>query len=158
MSAALKQTELAAFASLKAWLAQLTAMSIAIWLSIMAHAVILSIHFEPELKKLANQLPSLEVVLVNAKTKSAPDKAALLAQANLDRGGNTEENRKMKSALPAPKEKTTEVKLQPNSESQRATKSAKVKAQEAREQKRVEQLQKQAQELLAQIKSAKNRF
>ena len=155
MSAALKQTELAALANLKVWLAKLTAMSVAIWLSVMVHAVILSVHFEPELKKLANQLPSLDVVLVNAKTKSAPDKAALLAQANLDRGGNTEENRKMKSALPAPKEKTAEVKLQPNSESHSATRSAKVKAQEAREQKRVEQLQKQAQELLTQIKSTK---
>ncbi len=155
MSAALKQTELVALVNLKAWLAKLTAMSVAIWLSILVHTVILSVHFEPELKKLADHLPSLEVVLVNAKTKNAPDKAALLAQANLDRGGNIEENRKMKSALPAPKEKTAEVKLQPNSESHNATKSAKVKAQEAREQKRVEQLQKQAQELLTQIKSTK---
>jgi periplasmic protein TonB len=155
LSATLKQTELVALASFKAWLAKLTAMSVAIWLSIVAHAVILSVHFEPELKKLANQLPSLEVVLVNAKTKTAPDKNAVLAQANLDRGGNTEENRKMKTALPAPKEKTSEVKLQPNSESRSATKSAKLKAQEAREQKRVEQLEKQALELMTQIKAAK---
>jgi periplasmic protein TonB len=155
LSAALKQTELAALTSLKAWLAKLTAMSVAIWLSIVAHIFILGIHFEPELNKLKDTLPSLEVVLVNAKTKSAPDKAAVLAQANLDRGGNTEENRKMKSALPAPKEKTTDVKLQKNAESRSATKSAKLKAQEAREQKRVDQLQKQAQELLTQIKSTK---
>ncbi len=152
MSATLKQTE---FAALADKLSSMSAMSVAIWLSIVAHAFFLSVHFEPELKKLANQLPSLEVVLVNAKTKSAPDKNAILAQANLDRGGNTEENRKMKTALPAPKERTSEVKLQPNSESRSASKSAKLKAQEAREQKRVEQLEKQAQELMTQIKAAK---
>jgi protein TonB len=61
----------------------------------------------------------------------------------------------MKTALPAPKEKTTEVKLQPNSEARSAAKSAKKKAQEAREQKRVEELEKQAQELLTQIKATK---
>lgn len=152
MSATLKQTE---FAALADKLSSMSAMSVAIWLSIVAHAFFLSVHFEPELKKLANQLPSLEVVLVNAKTKTSPDKNAILAQANLDRGGNTEENRKLKTALPAPKERTSEVKLQPNSESRSASKSAKLKAQEAREQKRVEQLEKQAQELMTQIKAAK---
>jgi protein TonB len=152
LSATLKQTE---YAALAAKLSSMSAMSVAIWLSIVAHAFFLSVHFEPELKKLANQLPSLEVVLVNAKTKTAPDKNAILAQANLDRGGNTEENRKLKTALPAPKERTSEVKLQPNSESRSASKSAKLKAQEAREQQRVEQLEKEAQELMTQIKAAK---
>lgn len=153
MSVALKQTELVGVSSLKAWLAQLTAMSIAIWLSVLVHGVILSVKFEPELRKLADKLPSLEVVLVNAKTKSAPDKAELLAQANLDRGGNTDENRKLKTALPAPIQKTTEVKLKPSSEAHSAAKSAKLKAQEARQQKRVDELEKQAQELLTQINS-----
>ncbi len=151
MATALKQTELLALAGLKAWLAKLTAISVAIWISILIHAVILSIKFEPELRKLADKLPSLDVVLVNAKTKTAPEKAELLAQANLDRGGNTEKNKKLKTALPAPKEKTTEVKLKPNSEAQSAAKSAKLRAQEAREQKRVDELEKQAQELLTQI-------
>jgi periplasmic protein TonB len=131
------------------------AMKIAIIVSVFIHAIILTIKFQPELKKFADHLPSLDVVLVNAKTKSAPDKAELLAQANLDRGGNTDENRKIKTALPAPKEKTTEVKLQPNSEARSATKSAKLKAQEAREQKRIEELEKQAQELMTQVNSAK---
>lgn len=155
MSVAQKQTELAALVSLKAWLAKLTVMSIAIWLSVLVHGVILSIKFEPELRKLADKLPTLNVVLVNAKTKTAPDKAELLAQANLDRGGNTDENRKLKTALPAPLQKTTEVKLQPNSEARSAAKSAKLKAQEAREQKRVDELEKQAQELLTQINASK---
>jgi protein TonB len=155
LSTVLKQTELAALVSLKAWFASFTAMSVAIWLSVFIHATVLSIKFQPELKKLADRLPSLDVVLVNAKTKSAPDKAELLAQANLDHGGNTEENRKLKTALPAPKEKIAEVKLKPNSEAHSAAISAKLKAQEAREQKRVDELQKQAQELLTQISSSK---
>ena len=155
MATALKQTEIAALASLVAKLKTLSAFAVAIWVSVFIHATILSIHYQPELKKLKDSLPSLDVVLVNAKTKSAPDKAELLAQANLDRGGNTEANRKMKTALPAPKEKTAEVKLQPNAEARSAAKSAKMKAQEAREQKRVDVLEKQAQELLTQLNSTK---
>jgi protein TonB len=131
------------------------AMKIAIVISVFIHAIILTIKFQPELKKLADKLPSLDVVLVNAKTKSAPDKAELLAQANLDRGGNTEADRKMKTALPSPKEKAAEVKLKPNSQAQSAAKSAKLKAQEAREQKRVDELEKQAQELLTQVNATK---
>jgi periplasmic protein TonB len=130
-------------------------MKIAIVISVFVHAIILTIKFQPELKKLADRLPSLDVVLVNAKTKSAPDKAELLAQANLDRGGNTEADRKLKTALPSPKEKAAEVKLKPNSQAQSAAKSAKLRAQEAREQKRVDELEKQAQELLTQVNSAK---
>ena len=130
-----------------------SAMKIAVFISIAIHAIILTIHFQPELKKIADHLPSLSVVLVNAKTKTAPEKAEALAQANLDRGGNTDDNRTMKSALPAPKEKTTEVKLQPSAQQSSSAKSAKVKAQEAREQKHVDELTKQAQELITQINS-----
>ncbi len=155
MIAALKQTEVAARVSTMAATKTVSAFTIAIWLSVVVHGVILSIKFEPELRKLADKLPSLEVVLVSAKTKTAPDKAELLAQANLDRGGNTDKNKKMKTALPAPKLKTTEVKLKPNSEAHSAAKSAKLRAQEAREQKRVDELEKQAQELLTQLNSTK---
>ena len=155
MATALKQTEIAALASLKASLAKLTAMTIAIWISVAIHATILTIHFQPELKKIADRLPSLSVVLVNAKTKTAPEKAEALAQANLDRGGNTDDNRTMKTALPAPKDKTTQVDLKPSALSHSAAKSAKLKAQEAREQKRVNELTKQAQELMTQINSSK---
>ena len=155
MAAVLKQAEITALASLVSKFKTLSAMSIAIWVSVFVHVTILTIHFEPELKKFTDHLPSLDVVLVNAKTKTAPEKAELLAQANLDRGGNTEANRKMRTALPAPKEKTTEVKLQPNSEARSADKSAKMKTREAREQERVDELEKQAQELLTQINSNK---
>jgi periplasmic protein TonB len=126
-------------------------MAIALWVSLLVHAGILTVHFEPEIKKFVNKLPTLEVVLVNAKTKSAPEKADLLAQANLDRGGNTDANRQLKTALPAPIQKTTEVKLKPNSHAQSAQKATKKQAQQAREEKRVAELEKQAQELLTQL-------
>ncbi len=42
----------------------------------------------------------LHVVLVNSRSKSKPIKADALAQANLDGGGNTPENRQAKSMLP----------------------------------------------------------
>lgn len=155
MAAVLKQTDLAARASAVKTVKTVSAFAIAIWVSLAIHAAILSIKYEHEIKKFANKLPSLDVVLVNAKTKNAPDKAELIAQANLDRGGNTDENRQLKSALPAPVQKTTEVKLQPSAQAQSAAKSAKLQAQEAREQKRVDVLEKQAQELLTQIKASK---
>ncbi len=151
----LKHTELAAQSAVNGTAKIFSALSVAIFISFVVHVVILTIHFEPELKKLANKLPALNVVLVNAKTKNAPDKAELLAQANLDRGGNTDANRQMKTMLPAPKQKTTEVKLRPSAEASTAAKSAKLKAQEAREQKRVDALEKQAQELLTQINATK---
>ena len=43
----------------------------------------------------------LQVVLVNTKSKSKPSKADALAQANLDGGGNTAEDRRAKTPLPA---------------------------------------------------------
>lgn len=130
-----------------------SAMSMAIWVSVLVHLVVLSIQFQPELKRFKDQLPTLEIMLVNAKTKEAPKKADVLAQANLDRGGNTDADRKMKTALPSPKQKTQEVKLQPNAEAHSSARSAKHKAEEAKEQKKVEELEKQAQALMSQIKS-----
>src|SRR6476661_4335432 len=40
------------------------------------------------------------VVLVNSKSRSRPAKADVHAQANLDGGGNTDENRRAKTPLP----------------------------------------------------------
>ncbi|MFZ3019144.1 MAG: TonB family protein [Gallionella sp.] len=42
----------------------------------------------------------LQVVLVNSKSQTRPDKADALAQANLDGGGNTTEDRQAKTSLP----------------------------------------------------------
>ena len=46
----------------------------------------------------------LDVVLVNAKTASKPDKADALAQANLDGGGNTDQKLRASTPLPAASE------------------------------------------------------
>lgn len=52
-------------------------------------------------KLLDNSGPPIDVVLVNAKTKEKPLKADVLAQHNLDGGGNVDEERRAKSPLPA---------------------------------------------------------
>ncbi|HSC81418.1 MAG TPA: TonB family protein [Chitinolyticbacter sp.] len=77
-------------------------MASAVLLSMLLHAApILGIRFVmPDPKTLFSSQP-LEVVLVNQRTESAPTKADVEAQANLDGGGNTDaENRRVKSPLP----------------------------------------------------------
>ena len=70
-------------------------------ISILVHAVALSIHFKlPQALKWESSAPPLEVVLVNAKTKEKPTKATVLAQSNLDRGGNVDERRRARTPLP----------------------------------------------------------
>ena len=133
----------------------MSVMAKAIWFSVFVHAIILSIHFEPELKKFKDNLPTLEVMLVNAKTLTKPDKADVLAQANLDRGGNTDQNRKMKSALPSSKQQKTEFTVKPMAETKAGKKAAKMTAEEAKEQKHVAELERQAQELMTQLQSTK---
>ena len=71
--------------------------------SIILHAMLLSIHFRfPEALKFSAAQP-LEVILVNAKTKEKPSKARALAQANLDGGGNTDQERRAKTPMPVTK-------------------------------------------------------
>jgi protein TonB len=74
------------------------------------------------------------VALVNAKTKEKPTKADVLAQANLDGGGNTDQNRRARSPLPVlPKDsKQNEITV--------ATK-------------KVEELEREARELMSRLKS-----
>ena len=126
---------------------------VAMWLSILAHALLLSIQFKAELKKkFSDHLPVLEVMLVNAKTESKPENAETFAQANLDRGGNTDENRKMKSALPSVKQLKQE--LTPKPAAQKKSGAATPAAIETPEQQRVAALEKQAQALMTQLQSS----
>ena len=76
------------------------ALATALSISIVIHAIALSIHFRlPE--ALRGVTPSqLDVVLVNSKTRSRPTQADVLAQSNLDAGGDTELERRAKSPLP----------------------------------------------------------
>ena len=125
-------------------------------LSLAFHLVLLSIKFAaPELRRLQDHLPALEVVLVNTKTKSKPIKADALAQANLDRGGNTDAERRMKSPLPVPKNKPQELSANLAAEARQASEeAAPIQATVTQKQQRVKELEKQARELMTQIKSS----
>ena len=75
----------------------------ALCLSLLTHALLLALQqglfaSRPRAKALAQ---SLDVVLVNSRTRSAPVEAQVQAQANLDGGGNTDADRRTKSPLPA---------------------------------------------------------
>lgn len=130
-------------------------MAIAIWLSVIFHMALLSVHFESELKKFTDNLPVLEVVLVNAKTQSKPDNTETYAQANLDRGGNTELDRKMKTALPVLTPQKLEPTPKPVANTKQAAQASLQTATELQQQKRVAELEKQAQELMTQISAEK---
>src|SRR5260370_408045 len=67
-------------------------LAMALGTSIVLHAVLLAVHFKfPATLRWQASEPRMEVVLVNAKTRERPSKAEVLAQANLDRGGNVDE-------------------------------------------------------------------
>lgn len=75
--------------------------SFALALSLAAHAVLLAIHFKlpSRLSQASQQM--IEVILVNAKSSKRPTHAQARAQANLDGGGNTDQQRIAKTPIPA---------------------------------------------------------
>ncbi len=110
----------------------------ALGLSIALHAAAMAVHFKLPQAVRPKESQALEVVLVNARTRERPAKAEALAQANLDRGGNVDEDRRAKTPLPV-----TEPR-----------KSAKELADARR---RVQQLEAQQQRLLAQARESARR-
>ncbi len=109
--------------------------SIALSISIVFHALLFSLHFKfPDATRLKNTPQMLEVVLVNSKTKSKPVNTELQAQANLDGGGNTDQNRRASTPLPVMNE------TERGSEAKRAAK-------------RVQELEVQQQRLMTQLQS-----
>lgn len=88
-------------------------MRTALFVSLMAHlALIYGIGFKLPAKPRPDAGQSLEIVLVNAKSKAQPVVADAQAQHNLDGGGNTDEKRRAQSPLPVmPEQKAEEVKL-----------------------------------------------
>lgn len=77
------------------------AFTLALIVSIVLHGVILSIKFRlPEMLLNKVRDSQLEIVLVNSKSASKPAKPQARAQANLDGGGNTDEDRRAKTPLP----------------------------------------------------------
>lgn len=78
-------------------------LDVAIFISVIFHAVVLfGVTFKLPIPKFENAVTPLEVVLVNSKSISKPHKADTLAQANLDGGGNTDDNRRAKTPFPLP--------------------------------------------------------
>lgn len=75
-------------------------LTLALAASLLLHAALLAIHFTPPdfMEKAREQ--ALEVILVNSKSKTRPNKAQAKAQTNLDGGGNTDEDRRAKTPLP----------------------------------------------------------
>ena len=70
--------------------------------SIAIHGVLLALKFHLfDPRTFADRGPPLEVTLVNAKSSTKPTTADILAQANLDGGGNTDADRRAKTPLPA---------------------------------------------------------
>jgi len=143
---------------LKPWLrfVQTHLFETALGVSALIHViVIVGITFSmPDLKKLKDNLPALDVILVNAKTQSRPDKADALAQTNLDRGGNTDQNRRMKSPLPAAKKMAVDTSSKPDAEEKRmAAQVAQLEAERVERQQKVQELEQRVQQTMTQIKS-----
>jgi periplasmic protein TonB len=115
------------------------ALHAAIALSIALHGVLLAVHFQvPEMLRWKSANAPLEVVLVNAKTRERPVAADVLAQANLDRGGNVDQRRRAKTSLPI-------------------TEPPKPGKDLSQSQRRVHELEAQQQRLLAQAREASAR-
>lgn len=68
--------------------------------SLLFHAVVLSIHFELPQAIGKASAKAMDVILVNSKHARKPSDAQALAQANLDGGGNTDQNRIASTPLP----------------------------------------------------------
>ena len=77
------------------WIASLREpLTIGVAVSLALHALVLAVRFtQPEPIRLNAQDSRLEVVLLNARTERRPDKADVLAQVNMEAGGEHEQGR-----------------------------------------------------------------
>jgi len=83
-------------------------LGLTLFFAVVIHAILLlGISFKPDLiSPPQDKHPPMEIVLVHQRSKTAPDTAELLAQANLEGGGNTEKKMRPSSpaSLPLPRE------------------------------------------------------
>ena len=95
------------------WLAVLPPVALAIGFSAAFHvALIWGISFSyPDAAKSMRE-KALDIILVNAKSAKKPTNAQALAQANLDGGGNTDENRRLKTPLPPTQQQTSGTEIE----------------------------------------------
>ncbi len=121
-----------------AFLPQISTFSLALTASFLLHGMTLSLHFGfPEAsKKLQDK--ALDVILVNSRTASKPREAQALAQANLDGGGNTDQERRTATPLPPTQQSQTGDQLE-------------------QMQRRVQELETRQRELLAQASQARTK-
>lgn len=86
-------------------------LGLTLFFAVILHAVIiLGITFSPRDKKDEDTQPTMEITLVHQKSDHAPDDADLLAQANLEGGGNVEEKTRPSSPSSQPAN-TTDARL-----------------------------------------------
>ena len=76
-------------------------LKIALGASILVHALIFSLHFSFPTASKTFRDKALDVILVNSKSAHRPTNAQALAQANLDGGGNVDDNRRAATPLAA---------------------------------------------------------
>ncbi len=99
--------EAALLDALRAFVERNSRLLLALLLSISVHAfLVYEVGVRPP--KLDTASSAFIVDLVNARSATAPAKAQVLAQANLDGGGNVDEDRKAKSPLPVSKPRVPE--------------------------------------------------
>jgi periplasmic protein TonB len=112
-------------------------LKLALGISILFHIVFLWLPFTfPDATK-AFREKAMDIILVNAKSSRKPHDAHALAQANLDGGGNTDEDRRAKTPLPPTPQKNDGDDIQ-------------------QMQRRVQELETAQQRLLTQAKSLRN--
>ncbi len=128
--------------------------TLALLVSAILHVLIIAfVKFQPPaLQFFKDQMSALDVVLVNSKHHKRPKKADALAQANLDGGGNTSEDRKLKSALPWQKNKPTDATFEHRSKALEKS-LAQAEAEANRKAERLAELDKQAKALMNQLQA-----
>ena len=118
------------------WLPTIPPLIVGIGVSVALHGTALSLHFSfPDASK-AMREKALDIVLVNAKSARKPTDPQALAQTNLDGGGNTDENRRLKTPLPPTHQQLTGSEIE-------------------RMQRRIRELDAAQQKMLSEAKSAR---
>lgn len=85
---------------------------LAIAVSLAVHGVLMTLHFSfPDASKNMRE-KALDIILVNAKSAKKPTHAQALAQANLDGGGNADENQRLKTPLPPTQQQTSGTEIE----------------------------------------------
>jgi len=79
---------------------RVSVIGVAIGVSVALHVVAMMVHFTFGSGRVTDNSPQLQIALVNARSASKPAQADILAQANLDGGGNTDKDRRAKTPLP----------------------------------------------------------